>query len=116
MKIGSFSLDTALSLDAHFLDNEEGSHSAGHGSDAHGGVHGHGTEDVEPSTHAHEAFGHMGLEVADPVNIEAFKDWMRELIARHAEELFRCKGVLYTTNGRHVVVQGVGCHIEIGEE
>mmetsp|Transcript_37464 Transcript_37464/g.105817 ORF Transcript_37464/g.105817 Transcript_37464/m.105817 type:complete len:409 (+) Transcript_37464:123-1349(+) len=119
MKIGSFSLDRTISLDAHFLDTE-GESGMGHGgdghNDGHSGSHGHGDGGARPPAHAHDEFGHLGLELAGPVDIEALRDWMGELIPRHAENLFRCKGVLYTASGKRVVVQGVGGHVEVGEE
>jgi G3E family GTPase len=123
LKIGSFSLESALSLDPHFLGNAqnfEPEHGHGHGHDGDG--HDHGELGGEKRNHAHEGFGSLGLEVDDPINLQAFKNWMKSVVESHGDHLVRVKGVLLAPSSatgqkpKRVIVQGVGGHIEIGDE
>lgn len=119
LQIGSFSLDNALSVDSNFLEGLSGSSTTGDA--GHGDGHGHGHEDSghEGSGHAHDLFGSLGLEVPGAVDLEALKAWLRTVVERHGERLVRLKGILYTVgsgSGKRTIVQGVGGHIEIGEE
>lgn len=123
LKIGSFSLETAMSLDAHFLGDAktESSQEHGHGESHDGTGHDHAEAGETGRKHAHDAFGSIGLELSEPVDIEAFKSWMRSIVESHGEKLVRIKGVLQlpaVSSGdapRRAVVQGVGGHIEVGE-
>lgn len=117
LKIGSFSLETALLLDTHFLQGGAVGTSSGHG-EVHGSGHGHGGQDDTGANHAHSGFGSLGFELDGPVDLEALKDWLRGVVERHGERLIRIKGVVCVgaPDGRRAIVQGVGGHIEVGEE
>jgi len=110
LKIGSFSLETALALDPHFLD---GGGAAGHGDGGHG--HGEDMHDDSNHGHVHNAFGSIGIEIDGEIDLNAFRAWMRGVVEQHGSALMRVKGVLRTA-GKRAIVQGVGGHIEIGEE
>jgi len=118
LKINSFSLESALSLDAHFLEDKGapvGHAAGGHG---HGHGHGHGREEqgVDES-HAHASFASLGIEVDGAVDLEALKAWLRSVVEKHGDSLVRVKGVLRTAgSSARVIVQGVGGHIEVNEE
>jgi len=122
LAIKSFSLDDAIAMDSHFISDgqsqEEGhgdGHSNAHG-DAHGdghaasGGHGHGS-------HSHNAFGSLGLEMPDCVDLQALKMWLMEVVEKHSERLVRIKGVVRCNPSQPTVavVQGVGGHIEVND-
>mmetsp|Transcript_167348 Transcript_167348/g.321451 ORF Transcript_167348/g.321451 Transcript_167348/m.321451 type:complete len:429 (+) Transcript_167348:82-1368(+) len=109
LKIGSFSLETALSLDVHFLGQDVDNSGHGHGAVGHGDPHSDAGHE-----HTHHSFGSIGLEVDDDINITAFQEWMRGIVERHGPSLIRIKGVLRTDKGR-VILQGVAGHIDMGE-
>jgi G3E family GTPase len=119
LTIGSFSLEMALSLDPHFLDDQRSSGNDGHG-DGHGHGHSHGGDNEHGRQHAHDTFGSIGLEADEPINIASFKEWMKSVVVAHGTDIVRVKGVLITPSSagvpKRVIVQGVGGHIEIGEE
>jgi len=120
LKVNSFSLDTALSLDAHFLENKLKLSDDGNSELGHGHGHGHGHEEAHGAaeSHAHSSFGSLGLEVPGTIDLDAFKSWLKDVVLKHGEALVRAKGVLHVgSSGENiVVVQGVGGHMEIGEE
>lgn len=125
LRVNSFSLDTALGLDAHFLaaptsgawHSRGGDGTHGHG---HASGHAHGDEEAAhaetSSGHAHDYFGSLGLEVDEEIDLEAFKVWLRGVVEKHGELLVRVKGVLRVPGQGRTIVQGVGGHIELGEE
>lgn len=116
LKVNSFSLENVLSLDAHFLNTEESpDDDHGHG-DGHG--HGHDDEGHEPTPHAHADFGSVGLQVDAAIDPERLKEWLRGVVEKHGDRLVRIKGVLRSTTAPRglLIVQGVGGHIEVGEE
>jgi len=116
LKLNSFSLDNALSLDAHFLGEEEVA-DAGHGhEDTHGHGHGH-SGDGRQRAHTHAGFGSLGLQVDDAIDLGALRNWLRHVVEQHGGSLVRIKGVLKVKgSAKRVIVQGVGGHIEINEE
>jgi len=125
LKLDAFSLEATLSLDAHFLDDGQRWHGDGQGTGRPprqrlcpwpGGVRGNS----ERAPHAHTAFGSLGLETRDEIDVESLKEWLRSVVERHGDRLVRLKGLLRTRghDGRrgYSVVQGVGGHIEVGED
>jgi G3E family GTPase len=124
LKIGSFSLESALSLDAHFLGSERRTRGKTTFCQSYGGDDGKRSGTIigeQPREHAHKAFGSLGIELDEPIDLEAFKAWMRSVVEDHGESLVRIKGVLQlpTTEAsvgpQRAIVQGVGGHIEVGE-
>lgn len=116
LKIDSFSLETALSLDGHFLSGSSGGDTSG--TTQSGAPRFCGTAPPVPPSgerHVHATFGSLGLEVRGLVDLEALKAWLRSVVERHGSALVRVKGVLRTGPDTHAIVQGVGAHIEIGE-
>lgn len=105
LKVNSFSLDGALSVDAHFL-GEDG-HGDGHGYNGHNADNGH-------RTHAHTVMSSLALESANGVQRDVLEEWLKTVVERLGKDLIRMKGVLRAANGS-LVVQGVGGHIEINE-
>jgi len=114
LKVNSFSLDGAMSLDAHFLSSESEGH--GHG---HEDGHGHGHEESSGTSHAHAAMSSLGLEMPDAVTREPLEAWLRSVVERLGNDLIRLKGVLRCRGDQvkelRLVVQGVGGHIDITE-
>jgi len=102
---GTFSLDSVLAVDKHFLEGSQGPGDL----DAHGHTHGH-------PAHTHLAFTSVGFEHSGVIDLDAFTSWIKEIVDIHAEKLPRIKGVLRTGSGVRLVIQGVGGHIEMGEE
>eukprot|EP00439_Symbiodinium_sp_Y106_P045042 s2164_g5.t1 len=87
LQVNSFSLDGAISLDAHFL-TSDADHGHGHGE---GHDHGHGREE---HPHAHSAMSSLGLEIAEAIERSALEDWLRSVVERLGKDLIRLKGVL----------------------
>ena len=103
LKVNSFSLDGAISIDAHFL-GEDGH---GHGHNGHNGHNGH-------RSHAHTVMSSLALESANGVRRDVLEEWLKTVVERLGKDLIRMKGVLRAANGS-LVVQGVGGHVEINE-
>lgn len=121
LMLNSFSLESVLSLDAHFLGAEDDSESPipdhGHGR-SHSGAHEDRSRHEDALGHAHANFSSLGLEMDGVVDINRLKAWLRGVVEKHGDKLIRIKGVLRTSLdlGLLVVVQGVGGHIDVGEE
>eukprot|EP00931_Biecheleriopsis_adriatica_P042802 TRINITY_DN24416_c0_g1_i2.p1 TRINITY_DN24416_c0_g1~~TRINITY_DN24416_c0_g1_i2.p1 ORF type:complete len:421 (-),score=100.17 TRINITY_DN24416_c0_g1_i2:53-1315(-) len=116
LKVDSFSLDGAISLDAHFLAGNDGAIS-GHG-EGHEGGHGHSHEDQSSShAHAHSSMSSLGLEMPGAIERSSLEAWLKAVVERLGNDLIRLKGVLlsHAAEGERLIVQGVGGHIEIGE-
>eukprot|EP00929_Paragymnodinium_shiwhaense_P044943 TRINITY_DN23027_c0_g1_i2.p1 TRINITY_DN23027_c0_g1~~TRINITY_DN23027_c0_g1_i2.p1 ORF type:complete len:419 (-),score=56.15 TRINITY_DN23027_c0_g1_i2:19-1275(-) len=119
LKVGSFSLETALSLDEHFLGLESPPPPPAGGFCAQYRP----PLRVAPNRdiHAHGGFGNLGLEVEAQIDMTAFKNWLMTVVEKHGDKLLRLKGVLQPkcspdVTSKRVIVQGVGGHIEIGED
>ncbi|CAE7795935.1 unnamed protein product [Symbiodinium sp. CCMP2592] len=109
LQVNSFSLDGAISLDAHFL-TSDADHGDGHGE---GHDHGHGREE---HPHAHSAMSSLGLEIAEAIERSALEDWLRSVVERLGQDLIRLKGVLRQHGEAScLVVQGVGGHIDVSD-
>eukprot|EP00438_Fugacium_kawagutii_P009817 Skav212318 [mRNA] locus=scaffold3374:125933:126862:- [translate_table: standard] len=111
LKVNSFSLDGAISLDAHFLGESFG----GYGDSHHDGGHGsHGSHSER--SHAHTIMSSLGLESTKGVQRDVLEEWLRTVVERLGKDLIRLKGVLRCGDGSgSLVVQGVGGHVEINE-
>lgn len=132
LKVNSFCLDSALVLDAHFLDVGAAVAAEPRRSVAPGrnGSNGRSLGLLQSwsagkaRAHAHNSFSSLGLEMDDEVDIAKLKAWLRSVVEQHGERLVRIKGVLRAATEDspmgeltpRIIVQGVGGHIEIGEE
>lgn len=119
MNVRSFSLDSALSLDAHFLDDGADPPpvpGAGSRLSLVRAFGGRGSQSSAAGDHTHLKFCSLGLELSGEVNLETLKAWLRGIVEKHGSALVRLKGVLRLPGGGRAIVQGVGGHIEIGEE
>lgn len=161
LSLNSFSVETVLSLDSHFLGEPEGD--ATESSDqirwcqgffspfpagprkAQGGnttgrkrnktlsdteqqnmmteLANHARSPLDQAggaapAHAHVQFGSVGLQMEAGVDVENLKVWLRSVVENHGDRLVRIKGVLRSLSGPSavIIVQGVGGHIEVGEE
>jgi len=105
LKVNSFSLENVLSLDSHFL-NVGGEYDQ------------RASRGFTRVSHVHEQFGSCGLQMDEAVDAESLKEWLRDVVEKHGDKLVRIKGVLKSAAapGRLLIVQGVGGHIEVGEE
>lgn len=105
LKVNSFSLDGAISVDAHFLgqNDDHGSH----------GSHGHSHGYARP--HAHSIMSSLGMESFSAVGRDALEEWLKMVVERLGKDLIRMKGVLKSSESGSLVVQGVGGHIDVSE-
>ena len=118
LKVNSFSLDGAISVDAHFLGAGQADQ------DQHGHGHENGGDSISRS-HAHHVMSSLALESTNGVQRDGLEDWLKTVVERLGKDLIRMKGVLKAaTDGTGpgstgstgcLVVQGVGGHIEINE-
>ena len=108
LKVNSFSLDGAISVDAHFL-GQNGGHGS-HGSHGNHGSHGHAR------AHAHSIMSSLGMESFSAVRRDALEEWLKMVVERLGQDLIRMKGVLKKSEEPgSLVVQGVGGHIDVSE-
>eukprot|EP00927_Polykrikos_kofoidii_P048643 TRINITY_DN42891_c0_g1_i1.p1 TRINITY_DN42891_c0_g1~~TRINITY_DN42891_c0_g1_i1.p1 ORF type:complete len:444 (+),score=77.27 TRINITY_DN42891_c0_g1_i1:188-1519(+) len=118
LKVGSFSMDTAIALDAHFLGGGDEIVPKGKGFCK---AFSRAVPEPTRTLHAHSVFGSVGLEIDDEIDLGALKVWLRGIVETHGDALLRLKGILRVppsepADGRQrVIIQGVGNHIEIGD-
>lgn len=109
LDLGAFSLDRALSLDPHFLPEDNHDHDHEHG---HGHAHGH-----EHHHHAHshyEGIDSIAMRVSAPLSEARFDAWLSELVGTRGLDILRLKGVLqmgddprrYIIHGVHMMLEG----------
>ena len=77
-------------------------------SSAHGDVPPVFSRYYKPDHEHDRSISSVGIENASPIDGDRFNEWLRDLIARHGQDIFRMKGVL-NVNGhdRRWVFQGV---------
>lgn len=96
LSIGGFSLDHAMELDPHFLDEEE----------EHGHHHHH--HDDKVTSFALEAEGDMDEQKLNP--------WLSEFLQKRGAELFRMKGIFALKGvANRVVLQAVHMVLDAGD-
>jgi len=116
LNTNSFSLDRALALDDHFLSpGQIPAAGAGFQPAPRSGKR------KAPSfaqAHVHEGFSSIGFDVGSSlIDLEKFQDWLRDVVTQYGDHIVRMKGLLRTPGrDNRTVVQGVGGHIELGEE
>eukprot|EP00746_Dinoflagellata_sp_MGD_P150367 gnl/MRDRNA2_/MRDRNA2_82263_c0_seq1.p1 gnl/MRDRNA2_/MRDRNA2_82263_c0~~gnl/MRDRNA2_/MRDRNA2_82263_c0_seq1.p1 ORF type:complete len:392 (+),score=90.93 gnl/MRDRNA2_/MRDRNA2_82263_c0_seq1:87-1262(+) len=113
MNVNAFSLDQAISVDKHFLEDGDSlmvdgnGHGHGHGD----GGHGHGHE------HAHSHFSSVGLRSTEEMDGPALNEWLKAALLENSKEIIRIKGVINVKGeDRRKVIQGVHGTCETGPE
>lgn len=112
LNVNAFSLDNAISLDKHFLEDGDRSHSSQNG-------HGHGHEEGQGHghEHAHSHFNSVGLRSTEEMDGPALNEWLKAAILENSKEIIRIKGVINVKGEeRRKVIQGVHGTCETGPE
>lgn len=100
ININAFSLDQAIALDKHFLEDEDSIDS-----------HGHGNE------HTHSHFSSVGLRSFEEMDGPALDEWLKATVLENSKEIIRIKGVINVSGEkRRKVIQGVHGTCDTGPE
>lgn len=110
MNINAFSLDQAVALSKHFLEDEDKSHSS---HEAHGDSHGQG----QGNEHSHSHFSSVGLRSTEEMDGPALTAWLKATLLENHKEIIRVKGVINVSGEKHrKVIQGVHGTCDTGPE